>query len=82
MNKSDMVVSKLFSAQWLMATGVTLGATFVVIYAVCKSSPYADTILAVYFTNWGIIIANYFKRDREGDIKQQVNKIEDKVNGG
>ena len=68
MTKSDMAVSKVFSAQWLMAVGVTLGATFVAIYAVCKGSTYADTILAVYFTNWGIIIANYFKRDTSNDV--------------
>lgn len=78
MTKSDMAVSKLFSAQWIMAVGVTIGATILAIWVVVKDSKYADTVLAVYFTNWGIIIACYFKRDRAEDVAlKTVVKKED-----
>lgn len=65
MTKSDMAVSKLFSAQWLMAVSVTFGATILTMYALWSKSDYTDTILAVYFTNWGIIIASYFRREKD-----------------
>ncbi len=67
MTKSEMAVSKLFSAQWIMATGVTLGATLLTGFVVWKRPEHATVVLTVYFSNWGIIIANYFRRDKTQD---------------
>lgn len=67
MTKADMMVSKMFSAQWLMAVGVTFGATIITFVLVWKKSEYANTALTVYMSNWGIIIANYFRRDKTQD---------------
>lgn len=74
MTKSDMMVSKIFSAQWLMAVGVTLGATLITFALVWSKSDYANTALTVYMSNWGIIIANYFRRDKTSDPATVVSK--------
>lgn len=67
MSKSEMAVSKLFSAQWIMAVGVTIGATILTAFVVWKRSEHANVVLTIYFSNWGIIIANYFRRDKTQD---------------
>lgn len=67
MTKAEMVLSKTFSAQWLMAVIVTCGATLITFYAVHTKSEYAQTALTVFMSNWGIIIVNYFKRDKSQD---------------
>lgn len=67
MTKSEMAVSKLFSAQWIMATGVTLGATFLTFLVIWKRPEHATVVLTVYMSNWGIIIANYFRRDKTSE---------------
>lgn len=63
-----MMVAKVFSAQWIMAVGVTLGATLLTVFVVLKRSDHANTVLTIYFSNWGIIIANYFRRDKTADV--------------
>lgn len=67
MTKSEMAISKIFSAQWIMATVVTIGATILTLFVVWKRPDHASVALSLYFSTWTMIITHYFKRDRSQD---------------
>lgn len=69
MTKGDMAVSKVFSAQWLMSVLVTLACSLIALAVVWKRQEYATVVIPLFFSNWGIIITNYFKRDTSNDLK-------------
>lgn len=82
MTKGEMVVSKAFSAQWLMSVVVTVFASAITFFVVWKRPEHVNLVIPVFFTQWGIIITNYFRRDRTQDntntttteVKTEVSK--------
>ncbi len=64
MNQTERVLHKTFSAQWLMSVTTTVFACLITLYVIMRQPEYVNLVVPVFFTNWGIIMNNYFKRDR------------------
>ena len=69
------MVAKVFSAQFLMAVIVTVFACVITLMTVIRWPQYVELVVPVFFTNWGIIITNYFKRDRSQDAVPPIKPV-------
>ena len=76
MGKSEMVLSKMFSARWFMTITATLGSTLLVFLGVyicykAKNMEAGIAILMAYLAIWKEIAMFYFQRDRSSDPKME-----------
>lgn len=81
MDRSTMVLSKMFSAQWFMAVVYTLGATllaFLGIYICYKAKNMeAGIAITMFYLNIAKDIAtSYFNRDRSNEPKMDSKPVE------
>lgn len=84
MGKSEMVLSKLFSAKWIMSTVTTLAACFIIFYVfrVCAQHDKLEAGVAIvvsFMAIWKEIVMAYFDRDMSNDVKVATPEV--KPNG-
>lgn len=80
MGKADMVLSKLFSAKWIMSTLTTAAACFIIFYVfkVCAAHDKLEAGVAIvvsFMAIWKEIVMAYFQRDMSQDVKVSATEV-------